>query len=217
MLSREIELIHTHIFSFLQPGNIDRLSYNLDHIRVTPSPIDTRPRLFQPGSLFDVGTYERIVHDVMEEESTKNKDIDIEDDEQYNDNDEHQLNDKIIDPMHIDHERTRELERLSRVIHSEQPMNDDMTKIIMQQLDEILQGIEEMDDVATEDEHEISSMANSTRPYPPMDQSGLVADHDRPYADYGHLGTLQLKISRLYFLLCFTQTLPLLLKNLILI
>jgi hypothetical protein len=33
----------------------------------------------------------------------------------------------------------------------------------------------------------ITIAAAGSHPYPPINQTGQVAEHDRPYADYGHL------------------------------
>ena len=154
--------------------------------------MDTRPHLFQPGSLFDVSTYDRILSSVMEERATKSKDTDIDEHEQYDDSVEHHPNSETFDHMYINHQRSQELQHLSRVIHNEQPMDDDMADIVVQQLNEILDEIEDMDDDATENEQETSAMISNTHPYPPINQTGLVADHDRPHADYGHLGALEL-------------------------
>lgn len=34
------------------------------------------------------------------------------------------------------------------------------------------------------------NMAHHARPHPPMMQSGMIDEHDRPFAEYGHLGNL---------------------------
>ena len=34
------------------------------------------------------------------------------------------------------------------------------------------------------------NMAHHARPYPPVMQSGMIDEHDRPYAEYGHLGNV---------------------------
>lgn len=35
-----------------------------------------------------------------------------------------------------------------------------------------------------------SLLSNNNRSYPPILQTGIIHDHDRPYAEYGHLGKI---------------------------
>ena len=54
----------------------------------------------------------------------------------------------------------------------------------------------------------LASTSMKSRPYPPMTMTGPVAEHDRPFAVYGHLSTNELffecKINYNPLLLCIT-------------
>jgi hypothetical protein len=72
------------------------------------------------------------------------------------------------------HQYEQEIQQLSQLIRTTQPSNDHIANIIIQQLNDILQ----------------TTTTTSTpvqHCYPPINQIGPIKDHDRPYADYGHL------------------------------
>ena len=104
-----------------------------------------------------------------------------------------------------------ELQCLSQTIMTERPSTSELADAVMQQLEDVIALTTEDILVSTDDddnhtdkqEHEIraaalsqrstltsasSTMMVPTQPYPPLTQVGIVVDHDRPYADYGHLG-----------------------------
>ena len=106
-----------------------------------------------------------------------------------NDADLYQSNHGTFDPMTIKSKLQFELQRLSQEIQNEQPPNDPIANALMQLLSEIIEVIEEsVNDNDHNNESEMISITTGTHPYPPVNQHGLIADHDRPYADYGHLG-----------------------------
>ncbi|CAF3880358.1 unnamed protein product [Rotaria sp. Silwood1] len=92
--------------------------YNIDHIQMTPSPIDTQPRIFQAGSLFDLETFERIKLNV--DERTKKTMIKKEEKtNEDNDNGSKQVSDDISNPTTT----TNEIERLTQLIIRERPVD----------------------------------------------------------------------------------------------
>jgi hypothetical protein len=81
-------------------------------------------------------------------------------------------------------------------------VDDSVANIIIQQLNDILETtINNDDDVQSE--FETSSIVSETHPYPPTNQTGPIAAHDRPYADYGQLGKCILNVPCSYFLLVY--------------
>ncbi|CAF1390193.1 unnamed protein product [Adineta steineri] len=170
---------------------------NIDSICMSPSPIDTKPRMFQQGTLFDQKTYEQILSSVYNPKNINDKkeerdnnhdgDGDDDDDDDNTDNDS-VLNEELFDEKAINDEREQEIQYLTQVIQANQPMNDDLVGIMMQEINDTLE-ITIDDDNQTQSELQTSSshIISTQHPYPPVNQTGLVKDHDRPYAEYGHL------------------------------
>ncbi|CAF4786174.1 unnamed protein product [Rotaria sp. Silwood1] len=164
----------------------------IDNINMSPSPLDTRPRLFQAGSLIDSKTYVQILSEVYAPPNIKCK----EEKEEFNsedlndDTDEHLFDDEILNQQ-----CEQEIQRLTQVIRSSQPEDGNETaSIIMQQLNDLLATKQTAiinDNENPISQHPIGTYATTStmiqHPYPPVNQTGLVQDHDRPYADYGHL------------------------------
>jgi hypothetical protein len=73
------------------------------------------------------------------------------------------------------------------------PLDDDFANLMVQQENDAFETttnqVQSQPRASSLSSTASSSISNSTtqRPYPPVDQTGQVADHDRPYADYGHL------------------------------
>jgi len=154
---------------------------------LSPSPLDTRPRFFQPGTLFDSNTYEQIFSSVYNND-VDNYDANDDDDGGDDDDDNDGSNKNLFDQQALYNERAQEIQQLSQVIVDNQPMDDNIAKNIMQQLQDILDTTKNMnDDNQVQSELQISSIISTEHPYPPINQTGIVDDHDRPYADYGHL------------------------------
>lgn len=93
----------------------------------------------------------------------------------------------------LDQARTDELDRLSQLAKEHFPTNDIVAEIIMEQLDFAIDQtrLEETNDIIIEEANSISSSTSSIHSYPPINQTGQINDHDRPYADYGHLGSIE--------------------------
>ncbi|CAF4418823.1 unnamed protein product, partial [Adineta steineri] len=80
---------------------------NIDSIRMSPSPIDTKPRMFQQGTLFDQKTYEQILS------SVDHHDDNDDDDDDNNTNNDSVLNDELFDEKAINDEREQEIQYLT--------------------------------------------------------------------------------------------------------
>ena len=148
----------------------------MDDIDLTPSPIHTHPRHFQPGTLFDEQTYERIRSNV-ENPSNKFKaeEEEEEDDEDNNQQDLHDL---------LDQARATELEYLSQLIDRDRPTSaNEIADILL----ELIGNVSKPTASTRVKTDEGSQTSFDTVSYPPINQTGPIADHDRPYADYGHL------------------------------
>jgi hypothetical protein len=156
----------------------------------SPSPLDTRPHVFQSGSLIDSKTYEQILSSIytkppppnikhIKQEQDDNDDLNHVTNEQQQ---QQRFNQKTSNLQR----REQEIQQLTQLIRTTQPTNDNMANVIMQQLDDILQTIV-LNDNQIQQQLETSSSLPKNHPYPPINQIGPIKDHDRPYADYGHL------------------------------
>jgi hypothetical protein len=156
---------------------------DIDKIRLNPSPIKQQPRVFRPGMLLDEAVREH-ANQVAEEIRASG----------------------AFDEQDLADRRSQEIRQLSQVVHSTQPViDDDQAQAILQQLSMAIQTIDSMVDNDNDDEDGNDNIGNgnvmhattmtSARPYPPVDQQGLVDDHDRPHAEYGHLGNVYAFVS----------------------
>jgi hypothetical protein len=141
---------------------------------MSPSPMNTQPRMFHEGIVFNSRTYEQILSSVYESKNMKGME---------EDDDEQSLN-EILNQA-----RALEIECLSQSVIRERPMHrcevaDTLIELLNNLVDNTGSSMIKSDDI---DSEESSKMIVSTHPYPPINQTGLVVDHDRPYADYGHL------------------------------
>jgi hypothetical protein len=76
-------------------------------------------------------------------------------------------------------------------------IDDDQAQAILQQLSMAIQTIDSMldnDNIGGGNLMHATTMTNA-RPYPPVNQQGLVDDHDRPHAEYSHLGNVYAFVS----------------------
>ncbi|CAF2979311.1 unnamed protein product [Rotaria socialis] len=107
--------------------------------------------------------------------------------------DEPKLNDESFHQIVLNYEREYDMQQLFQVIRNTQPMADTFATLMMQQLNLLVDGITEINnnnhhhcDEIQEQRH-TSSLTNFYYPYPPINQTGPIAEHDRPYAEYHHL------------------------------
>ncbi|CAF1311227.1 unnamed protein product [Rotaria sordida] len=186
--------------------------YNIDNISLTPSPLPNQPITFQKWSVIDRATYERVYASVYghppiptpeQEKFEKNMVLLMEAEAQQeekqekddNENGGQSLNEEPFDENILTQTRNHEIERLSQVIVESQPINDEIAATIIEQLDLVIDAAVPVDSIvldsverlSTQEEVPLISSMIATHPYPPIYQEGIVSDHDRPYADYGHL------------------------------
>ncbi|CAF5089870.1 unnamed protein product, partial [Rotaria sp. Silwood1] len=158
---------------------------------MTPSPIDTQPRIFQAGSLFNLETFERIK--LNTDERTKKTMIKKEEKtNEDNDNGSKQVSNDISNSTTT----TNEIERLTQLIIRERPADhNEVADTLLYMIGLVnnpttTSSMIDVDDMNTDNHQTTSSLSKviiSTQPYIPLNQTGIVAEHDRPYADYGHL------------------------------
>ena len=168
-------------------------SYNIADIASTPSSANTPPRLFQPGRSPSLKKFAQAFSAVYKATDTNDR-SDSDEAEDIDDT----MSEKGSDLQAIlDKKRETELQELSQNTQRDKPHDDEIAQIIV---DEIILGLENaatttnraldmVDDHAADDDHEqeiISSM-RSVRSYPPVHQTGAIDNHDRPFAEYGHL------------------------------
>ena len=152
--------------------------------------------------MFDSETYKQISSSVYEAESLHN---DVAEKAYDPDFETTELStQEVFDQIALQTERAQEIEHLTHVILCEQPPNDQLAHALMEQLNEIVEAVHNMHDVSGAREFVLSSLDTQASYDPSTNQTGIVADHDRPSADYGHLGRFDLKlssehISHLYF------------------
>ena len=182
------------IWDYLLDSSVDHVvdssvrRYNLDHIHLSQSPPpDRRPRYFQTTEL-----------------SSMHNDSDSPDDDDY-------LNDE--DLQHavtlIENEYLSQIEASASVQNTQKrsidsPDNDQQTisQTIMARLDLALKTtrrttfdqdqrlpVIDLDQAEGKSIHSGVSTSSSGRPYPPVERRGVIHEHDRPFAEYGHLGT----------------------------
>lgn len=179
--------------------------------------MDKKPRVFRPNTLFDANTFERIQSDVRKRKSKAVEIYQGDDDDDDDDNDTSDEADTILsvdlhDQSFVNDLREKQLEHLTQTIRNNRPVDDEMADIIIKHLDDFLvtttladhfilstttatdNKTNDNDDDSNLDNQEpnrveVSSILSSIEkhPYPPVNQTGVVKDHDRPYVDYGHL------------------------------
>lgn len=132
--------------------------------------------------LFDTQTFQRIQANVN---PTSSSNISMVKKEEQESDDDDPISGNQQDINDILHQaRTTEMEQLSQIIHRDRPTNiNEIVDILLQ----LIGNIPESTAVVSTDEPLKTTTADNVYVYPPLNQTGTVADHDRPYADYGHL------------------------------
>ncbi|CAF3159746.1 unnamed protein product [Rotaria sp. Silwood2] len=146
--------------------------YNIDQIHLSQSPpTDRCPRFFQPKGLSHL-EYDSDTPD---------------EDDCFND---HDLK-KVTLAMETDH--------FAKIVTSTQQYNDvDSTYVsdedqpiisqaIIARLDYALKSTKFANNSEAMETYSNPNISNHHRPYPPVERTGMVHDHDRPFAEYGHL------------------------------
>ncbi|CAF1440991.1 unnamed protein product [Adineta steineri] len=157
--------------------------YNIDDIRTTPSPIDQQYRMFQAGSIISPTTFARV------ETTVCNK---INATEQISDDDDENNRDILNET------NANDIEYLTQLIIREKPKEHNKVADALMDLLQLVNSpivtttassmmIDTNDSNIDQTSEMIISSTSSDHPYPPINQTGIVTEHDRPYADYGHL------------------------------
>ncbi|CAF2260335.1 unnamed protein product [Rotaria magnacalcarata] len=111
--------------------------------------------------------------------------------------DETKIDDESFHQIVLNYEREHDMQQLFQAIRNTQPMTDTIATLMMQQLNLLVDGIIEINNNNNNNNHHhcdeiqeqryTSSLTNFYHPYPPINQTGPIAEHDRPYAEYHHL------------------------------
>ena len=95
------------------------------------------------------------------------------------------LTDEFFDDQATTQARDDELSRLAEYMVSEAPDYSLITDLILESLG--LAVPDRQDSPSSSTDQRASIIVK--HPYPPIYRRGVVLDHDRPYADFGHLGS----------------------------
>ncbi len=146
----------------------------------------TRSFIFQAGSIIDPATFARIEASVFNELNTV-----IKEDEDEDQDEEQTLEDILYQA------REEELERLSQYMNENQPTPaNEIIDILLELINTVpttttattTTTTSTILDTSNTDEIAEATTINRHSSYPPpINRTGRVTDHDRPYADYGHL------------------------------
>ncbi|CAF1296120.1 unnamed protein product [Rotaria sordida] len=93
--------------------------------------------------------------------------------------------------------RDEEMQQLSQFITDQKPIDDEVAQVMISQLDLTLNQMKARTLINVNDNNKdqqqiltspsIITVITTQHSYPPMNQTGQIKDHDRPYAKYGHL------------------------------
>lgn len=100
------------------------------------------------------------------------------------------IDSQYLDQVLVDEALTEEMQYLSQIISVKKPVEEnEMVDMIIDLLNQTSHPRSTVIHVNNVSNTEQSPKTNiSTHPYPPINQTGPIHDHDRPYAEYGHLG-----------------------------
>jgi hypothetical protein len=182
--------------------------FKVDEISISPSPMDTGPRLFRSGMLFSSKTYERCFSTRYNSPKTAERSVENKEkekgqaegnqtsDDQGNQTSDDQGNQTSDDQGNLQDiltkSREQEMERLSQSSVSQRPGDDNMAEFIINELDLRIANANAManmdvDEIVDLEQAPISPVISTQHSYPPIDQTGRIQDYDRPFAEYGHL------------------------------
>ena len=140
--------------------------------------------------LFDTQTFQRIqanVNPISAAVSLSNISM-VKQEQESDDDDTTRGNQQDINDI-LYQARTTEMEQLSQIIHRDRPT--DSANEIVNILLELIGNVPESTTVVSTDAPlqttTTTTNMDNVYVYPPLHQTGTVADRDRPYADYGHL------------------------------
>ncbi|CAF3311922.1 unnamed protein product [Rotaria sp. Silwood2] len=148
---------------------------------MSPSCRNSQSRLSSSDILFNSKTHESIVPSVYEEKMTNLKQEEIEQDKDCLTNEEQ------FDEIHLTNEEEEQVEYLVQFLRNGSPIDLAIDNGIMPELNDILDTKTNENDnnqISNEFQTSSSSVIMRTYPYPPLNQTGKIIDHDRPYAKY---------------------------------
>ena len=144
--------------------------------------------------LFDTQTFQRIqanVNPISAAAPSSNISM-LKEQQEIDDDDTTSENQQDINDI-LYQARTTEMEQLSQIIHRDRP-TDNANEIVNILLELIGNVPESTASVTTDESLQTTTTTTTTTTnmdnvyiFPPLHQTGTVADRDRPYADYGHL------------------------------
>lgn len=186
--------------------------YGLDSSSIASLPLDNRPNTVFICTPMDWTTFSCMESNVQKGSFNTNQQRQRDEVKQenqrmiFNVEQQQQSFDKLLD-----HTRKEELKRLSQLIIHDLPTDDNIAQIIIEKLNFVM-DITSVQDMDTDSSTQATSFASSSRvsiySYPPINRTGQVNDHDRPFADYGHLGMYLMVffLCSFFFLLMFKRS-----------
>ncbi|CAF1357003.1 unnamed protein product [Adineta steineri] len=176
--------------SQIEQGNEDKSSslhnnasrrYNLDNIDLDDSPIKSFPSHFQAGSIIDSNTFQKVLTEVMNQETyeeEQQQDHDLNEQSDDDDNDNNMItNTNLFNETQFDQQLERDLQHLSQVIQINQPVDDNLASDMIDQLNEALRitTISTNQMITDDDNNDQANLSSN------------LTEHDIPMIYYGHL------------------------------
>lgn len=179
------------LFLFLQDWKLieTKERFNKYGLPATAPPVYQRARIFRPAELHNSSKHEKLftsIYQKTDSEAATNEDDDGAKDHGPS------VEEKQQD-LHqgLSQERQNEIIALARESTSQQPPNDELARSILTQLDIRPNDTDRTGSRMNFDEtnvpENVPSSMSSQHSYPPMNRTGPIDDHDRPFAAYGHL------------------------------
>ena len=97
------------------------------------------------------------------------------------------MDDERLNELALETEKEKEAQQFYKTILGTRPMNDTLADLLLEGLHLIKPQVTDNEKRRSHIEPHKPSTMISTHPYPPIYRMGLVSEHDRPYADYGHM------------------------------
>ena len=151
--------------------------------------------MFSPGTPYNSKTHEQLLSAAYE--TTNTADSEDDGDEEQDAPIETTSTDVIDKDVQqnlrdiLNQERENEIEQLAQNTISQEPNDDETAQLITEELNlrrrntERITTTNEYDRNPEEDAYPSSMI--SIHSYPPTNQTGIIQDHDRPFAEYGHV------------------------------
>ncbi|CAF4662401.1 unnamed protein product, partial [Rotaria sp. Silwood2] len=149
---------------------------------MSPSCMNSQSRLSSSDILFNSKAHEPIIPSGYEEKMINLKQEEMEQDKDC------LINEEQFDEIHLTNEEEEQVEYLVQFLRNGAPVDLAIDNSIMPELNDILDTkTNEKDNNQFSNDFQTSSSPSvimRTYPYPPVNQTGRIIDHDRPYAKY---------------------------------